>query len=78
MKYDVVVPMFAEGAEEITLRQWLKSEGDAVLKGENIAEAATDKISVFIESPAEGVLSQQLIPEGDRVQVGAVIGTVED
>lgn len=77
MKYDIVIPMFAEGAEEITLRQWLKSEGDIVRKGENVAEAATDKISVYIEAPADGVFSQQLVPEGERVQVGAVIGLVE-
>lgn len=77
MKYEVVVPMFAEGAEEISLRQWLKNTGDPVTKGENIAEAATDKISVYIESPADGIFSEQLVPEGDRVQVGAVIGLVE-
>ncbi|MBP8031754.1 MAG: lipoyl domain-containing protein, partial [Acetobacterium sp.] len=56
MKYEIAIPEFAEGAEEINLRQWLVAIGDTVKKGDNIAEAATDKISIYIESPADGVL----------------------
>ncbi|MDI3535951.1 MAG: hypothetical protein PWP16_431 [Eubacteriaceae bacterium] len=77
MKYDVVVPEFAEGAEEINLRQWLVEKGATVAKGDNIAEAATDKISIYIEAPADGSLTALLSEEGDRVLVGQIIGEIE-
>jgi pyruvate/2-oxoglutarate dehydrogenase complex dihydrolipoamide acyltransferase (E2) component len=67
MKYEIAIPEFAEGAEEINLRQWLVA----------IAEAATDKISIYIESPADGVLSATLAAEDDRVLVGQIIGEIE-
>lgn len=77
MKYEIIVPEFAEGAEEINLRQWLVSQGDAVKKGDNIAEAATDKIAIYIESPADGVITAILAEEGDRVLVGQIVGELE-
>lgn len=77
MKADIVVPEFAEGAEEINLRQWLIAVGDKVKKDDNIAEIATDKLSIYIESPADGVISELLSEEMDRVLVGQIIGTIE-
>ncbi len=77
MKYEIVIPEFAEGAEEINLRQWLVALGSTVKKGDNIAEAATDKISIYIEAPADGILSAHLSAEGDRVLVGQIIGEIE-
>ncbi|MBU4540009.1 biotin/lipoyl-containing protein [uncultured Acetobacterium sp.] len=77
MKFEIAVPEFAEGAEEINLRQWLVAVGDTIKKGDNIAEAATDKISIYIESPADGVLTAMLAAEDDRVLVGQIIGEIE-
>ncbi|AFA49072.1 biotin/lipoyl-containing protein [Acetobacterium woodii] len=77
MKYEIVIPEFAEGAEEINLRQWLVALGSTVKKGDNIAEAATDKISIYIEAPADGILLTHLSAEGDRVLVGQIIGEIE-
>lgn len=77
MKYEIVIPEFAEGAEEINLRQWLVAIGETVKKGDNIAEAATDKISIYIEAPADGVLATMLAAEADRVLVGQIIGEIE-
>ncbi|MBK5245510.1 MAG: lipoyl domain-containing protein [Eubacteriaceae bacterium] len=77
MKYEIIVPEFAEGAKEINLRQWMVAVGDAVKKGDNIAEAATDKIAIYIESPGDGVITAILAEEGDRVLVGQIIGELE-
>jgi len=77
MKYEIIVPEFAEGAEEINLRQWMVAVGDAVKKGDNIAEAATDKIAIYIESPEDGVITAILAEEGDRVLVGQIVGELE-
>jgi len=77
MKIEVVVPEFAEGAEFIKLRQWLVAEGDAVQKGDEIAETTTDKIAVYIEAPADGTVASFLAEEGDTVDVGQVIAIIE-
>ena len=77
MKTEVKVPNFAEGGTKIKLRQWLVSVGQDVKVGENVAEATTDKISVFIESSAEGKVVTLLKEEGDTVYIGDVIAEIE-
>jgi 2-oxoglutarate dehydrogenase E2 component (dihydrolipoamide succinyltransferase) len=59
------------------LAQWLKKPGEAVALDEPIASLETDKVAVDVPSPVAGVLGQQLVKEGDTVNVGAVIATVE-
>jgi pyruvate/2-oxoglutarate dehydrogenase complex dihydrolipoamide acyltransferase (E2) component len=73
----VTVPDFAEGAKSIKLRQWLVKIGDDVKKDDVLAEAATDKIKVDIESPADGKIAALLAEEGDRVEVGQAIAELE-
>ena len=77
MKYEIIMPEFAEGAEEINLRQWMVAVGDTVKKGDNIVEAATDKISIYVEAPADGKITAILAAEGDRILVGQIIGEIE-
>ncbi|MDR1021398.1 MAG: lipoyl domain-containing protein [Synergistaceae bacterium] len=74
---DILVPDFAEGAKSIKLKKWLVKAGDSVKKDDVIAEAATDKISVDIESPADGKVTALLADEGDRVEVGEKIAELE-
>jgi pyruvate/2-oxoglutarate dehydrogenase complex dihydrolipoamide acyltransferase (E2) component len=73
----VTVPDFAEGAKSIKLRQWLVKVGDNVKKDDVLAETATDKIKVDIESPADGKIAALLAEEGDRVEVGQTIAEIE-
>ena len=46
MKVEVKVPLFAEGATKIKIRQWLFEVGDQIKAGDNLVEATTDKISI--------------------------------
>src|SRR5438105_11167796 len=73
MATDVQVPALGESITEGTLAQWLKKPGEAVAADEPIASLETDKVSVEVPSPVAGVLSEQLVKEGDTVAVGAVI-----
>jgi 2-oxoglutarate dehydrogenase E2 component (dihydrolipoamide succinyltransferase) len=75
---DVEVPALGESITEGTLAQWLKKPGEAVAADEPIASLETDKVSVEVPSPVAGVLSEQLVGEGDTVAVGAVIARIED
>jgi len=77
MATDVQVPTLGESITEGTLAQWLKQPGEAVDADEPIANLETDKVSVEVPSPVAGVLTEQLVNEGDTVAVGAVIARVD-
>jgi 2-oxoglutarate dehydrogenase E2 component (dihydrolipoamide succinyltransferase) len=78
MATDVQVPTLGESITEGTLAQWLKKPGEAVAADEPIAELETDKVSVEVPSPVAGVLSEQVVKEGDTVAVGAVIARIDE
>ncbi len=58
---------------EAVLNAWLKHPGDRVAVGEAIAEVETDKSSLDLESPSDGVLGRHLVSAGASVPVGQVI-----
>ena len=53
--------------------RWLKAEGDDVIKGEPLMEIETDKVTVDVEAPADGVLAGVGAAEGDEVPVGTTV-----
>ena len=58
---------------EGTVAKWLKKEGDAVKRGDKMAEIETDKTVVEMEAYADGTLLKVLVPEGRKVPVGQLI-----
>jgi 2-oxoglutarate dehydrogenase E2 component (dihydrolipoamide succinyltransferase) len=62
----------------VQIGRWLKREGDAVALDENVVELETDKASMELPAPAAGVLGRILKREGEMVEVGDVIGYVEN
>ncbi|SFP44504.1 2-oxoglutarate dehydrogenase complex dihydrolipoyllysine-residue succinyltransferase [Salibacterium halotolerans] len=75
---EIKVPELAESITEGTIAEWLKQPGDAVEKGENIAELETDKINVEITSEHAGVIQDLSKEAGDTVEVGDVIGHIDE
>ncbi len=78
MSTDVKVPALGESITEATLGQWLKAPGDAVAADEPIASLETDKVAVEVNAPVAGTLAEQLVKEGDSVEVGAIIARVTE
>src|SRR6201991_151817 len=78
MATDVQVPTLGESITEGTLAQWLKKPGEAVAADEAIAELETDKVSVEVPSPIAGVMSEQVVKQGETVAVGAVIARIDE
>jgi 2-oxoglutarate dehydrogenase E2 component (dihydrolipoamide succinyltransferase) len=78
MASEVKVPTLGESVTEATVGQWLKQPGEAVKQDEPIASLETDKVAVEVPSPIAGVMGQQLVKEGDTVNVGAVIAVIEE
>ena len=76
MPSDVIMPALGMAQETGKVLRWLKAEGDAVAKGEPLLEIETDKVTVELESPAEGLLAGVRAGEGDVVPVGETIAVV--
>ena len=75
MATEVKLPRLGQGMESGTIVKWLKSEGDAVEKGEPLYELDTDKVTQEVEAEASGVLLKIAVPEGE-VAVGRTIGYI--
>ncbi len=71
------MPQLGETVTEGTITKWYKAVGDQVARDEPLFEVSTDKVDSEVPSPADGVLTEILVQEGDTVDVGvklAVIG----
>lgn len=72
------MPELGESVHEGTVSRWLKKEGDPVKEDEPVVEIMTDKVNTELPSPATGVLSKILIPEGGQVEVFAAMGIIDE
>jgi pyruvate dehydrogenase E2 component (dihydrolipoamide acetyltransferase) len=77
MAIDVRMPKLSDSMESGVIIRWMKAPGDAVAKGEAIAEVETDKADVELEASDNGVLSQITVAEGQSAAVGAVIAVLD-
>jgi pyruvate dehydrogenase E2 component (dihydrolipoamide acetyltransferase) len=72
---EVKLPRLGQGMEAGTIVRWLKSEGDAVAKGEPLYELDTDKVTQEVEADADGVLLKIVVADGE-VDVGTTVGVI--
>jgi pyruvate/2-oxoglutarate dehydrogenase complex dihydrolipoamide acyltransferase (E2) component len=73
---DLQLPRLADTLVEGTVSRWLRRPGDRVRKGEAVVEIETDKVNTELEAPADGVLSEVLVAEGETVPVGQVLARI--
>ena len=76
MLNQIIVPSLGESVTEATVSKWLKQVGEKVDTDEPLVELETDKVNVEVPSPLAGVLSSIKVKEGDTVEVGALLGEV--
>ena len=77
MSLEIKVPTVGESITEVTLAQWLKQDGDYVEMDENIAELESDKATFELPAEKAGIL-RIIAQEGDMLEIGAVVCTIED
>jgi pyruvate dehydrogenase E2 component (dihydrolipoamide acetyltransferase) len=77
LRYNIEIPPTADGALEVTVVSWKKETGAQVSKGQELAEATTEKITLYVTSPADGTLSEIVVKAGSKVKVGTVIGVID-
>jgi len=78
MASEIKVPALGESVTEATVARWLKKAGDTVAVDDPLVELETDKVTLEVNAPAAGTLSEILAPEGTNVAVGAVLGRIGD
>ena len=77
MSEKIVVPALGESVTEATIAKWLKSVGDTVEVDEPIVELETDKVNLEVPSPVSGTIGDIKHKDGEVVEVGAVLGSIQ-
>ncbi len=78
MATEIKVPTLGESVTTATVARWLKKAGDAVAADEPLVELETDKVTVEVNAPSAGTLGALAVDEGAEVEVGTLLGTIEE
>ena len=76
MATEIRVPTLGESISEATVGKWFKARGDAVKADEPLVELETEKVTLEVNSPAAGVLSEIVADSGATVAIGALLGSL--
>ena len=76
MAKPLMMPKMGFDMEQGKIVRWLKQEGDAVKRGEKVAEIETEKVTIEVENFDDGILHTIVAQEGEEVPVGHPIAVV--
>jgi 2-oxoglutarate dehydrogenase E2 component (dihydrolipoamide succinyltransferase) len=76
MATEIRVPALGESVTEAIVGKWFKKPGETVKADEPLVELETDKVTLEVNAPSAGVMSEILVKEGETVAVGAVLGAI--
>ncbi|HEX5148567.1 MAG TPA: dihydrolipoamide acetyltransferase family protein [Candidatus Limnocylindrales bacterium] len=76
MATQLTMPRLSQDMETGIIVEWLKREGDPVERGQVLLVVETDKASVDVEAPEDGLLLRILVPEGSEVPIGAPLAVI--
>jgi len=74
---EVKVPVLAESVAEASLLKWHKKVGDKVSRGDSLIDIETDKVTLEVAAPNDGILSEILKQDGEEVKSNEVIARIE-
>ena len=78
MTIDVNVPALPESVTDATILTWHKKAGDSVNRDDNILDLETDKVVLEVTATAAGVIGETYFNEGDIVEAGQLLETIEE
>jgi 2-oxoglutarate dehydrogenase E2 component (dihydrolipoamide succinyltransferase) len=78
MTTEIRVPTLGESITEATVGKWFKQAGEAVKADEPLVELETDKVTLEVNAPSAGVLSEISVKTGETVGVGALLGALAE
>jgi 2-oxoglutarate dehydrogenase E2 component (dihydrolipoamide succinyltransferase) len=74
---EVKVPVLAESVTEATLLDWHKQVGDHVKRGDNLIDLETDKVTLEVTAPEDGVVKQIVKPSGETAGSNEVLAIID-
>jgi len=74
--FHVLLPELGESVTEGTIVEWRVSEGTAVAAGDVLLDLTTDKVDVEVPAPVAGTVARIVAPEGETVEVGALLAEI--
>ena len=74
MATEIRVPTLGESISEATVGKWFKKAGEPVRADEPLVELETDKVTLEVNAPGAGVLSEITAETGQTVAIGALLG----
>ena len=74
----VVLPELGEGIDKATVSYWYFKPGERVNEKDDLVELTTDKATFNLPAPCSGMLSEIIVHEGDAINVGEVLGVIEE
>jgi len=74
----IVLPELGEGIEKAVVSYWYFKPGEKVNEKDDLVELTTDKATFNLPSPCTGTLTEILFIEGDSVNVGEVLGLIDE
>lgn len=78
MSIDIKVPELGESVVEATVVRWFKEVGDPISIGEALVELETEKANFEVAAEKQGVLTSIVKGDSEDVEVGDVIGVIEE
>src|SRR3984885_15440130 len=76
MAIEIRVPALGESISEATVGKWFKKAGEPVRADEPLVELETDKVTLEVNAPGAGVLSEISVQTGETVSIGALLGAL--
>src|SRR5437763_725239 len=73
---EIIMPKMGDAMTEGKVLRWYKKAGDAVKKGEPVAEIETDKVNLDLEAEDDGTIGEVAAAEGEMVPVGGLLATL--
>jgi 2-oxoglutarate dehydrogenase E2 component (dihydrolipoamide succinyltransferase) len=78
MSVEIRVPSLGESVTEATVAKWFKQIGESVVADEPLVELETDKVTLEYNAPASGTLAEIVVEQGGEVEVGALLGAIDE
>jgi len=72
-KIEIRAPMY-ESQCTAALSYWYRRPGDSVHAGDDLLDYETDKATITLESPVDGVLTEVLVQEDGVITPGMLLG----
>jgi pyruvate dehydrogenase E2 component (dihydrolipoamide acetyltransferase) len=77
MSVNIEMPKLSDTMTEGTLIKWHKKVGDTVEIGDILAEVETDKAAMEMEAFDDGILTQILVQDGEKAEIGSIIAILD-